>query len=376
MSSSPWSVDIHAFVSQGFIYTTDNNYLAQSERGSAEFSEIGLNVTKSVTDRLRIGAQLFARDLGPDGNYKPQFDWYYLDYRLFDWLGVRAGRTKIPFGLYNEYNDIDAARVPILLPQSMYPSDNREILLAQTGGELYGNVPMGPVGQLEYRVYGGTIFADRPNRPNNAYTVTDVRVPYVFGGRLMWFTPLEGLTLAASGQAVRLDSDFQFRPEVTKVLVDNMLAPSTFTGAAKFDLPVKLWVVSLEYARGDLLISAEYSRRIAHTESTVPLLPSDYIVNERYYGMVSYHLLSWFTPGAYYSAYYLNVDETRKGRENHQHDAALTLRFDILDNWIFKVEGHLMRGTAALTRELNNDVELKSLRENWGALLLKTTAYF
>jgi hypothetical protein len=329
-----------------------------------------------VTDRLRIGAQLFARDLGPDGNYKPQFDWYYLDYRFFDWLGVRAGRTKIPFGLYNEYNDIDAARVPILLPQSMYPSDNREILLAQTGGELYGNVAMGPVGQLEYRAYGGTVFVDRPSSTDPNIMVTDVRVPYVFGGRLMWFTPLEGLSLAASGQAVRLNTDYLFSPTFTQALVAAKLAPADFKGPAKFDLPVKLWVLSLEYVFQDLLISAEYSRRIAHTESTVPFLPSDYIVNERYYGMASYHLLPWFTAGAYYSAYYVNIDDTRKGRKNHQLDSALTLRFDITDNWIFKVEGHLMRGTAALNQALNDDTAPEKLKKDWGMLLLKTTAYF
>ena len=79
--------------------------------------------------------QLFAHDLGPLGNYSPQFDWYYVDYRFFDWLGIRAGKTKLPWGLYNEANDVDAGRVPILLPQSLYPVANRESLFAQTGAE-------------------------------------------------------------------------------------------------------------------------------------------------------------------------------------------------------------------------------------------------
>src|SRR5690606_23975894 len=84
--TSKWFPEIHGFVSQGFIKTSKNNYLAQSERGSFEFTEVGLNVTKQITDRFRVGMQLFVRDLGPIGNYKPQFDWFYLDYRFFDWL--------------------------------------------------------------------------------------------------------------------------------------------------------------------------------------------------------------------------------------------------------------------------------------------------
>jgi hypothetical protein len=106
-SESP--IEIHGFVSQGAIKTSDNNYLGESERGSLEFTEVGLNFTKSFGPDLRVGFQLFARDIGPLGNYQPQFDWYYLDYRFADWFGVRAGRTKLPFGLYNENSKIDAA---------------------------------------------------------------------------------------------------------------------------------------------------------------------------------------------------------------------------------------------------------------------------
>ena len=31
-------------------------------------------------------------------------------YGFADWLGMRAGRVKIPFGLYNEVNDVDSGR--------------------------------------------------------------------------------------------------------------------------------------------------------------------------------------------------------------------------------------------------------------------------
>ena len=47
-----------------------------------------------MTERLRVGIQLFAYDLGKLGNYTERADWFYLDYRLKDWLGVRAGRTS------------------------------------------------------------------------------------------------------------------------------------------------------------------------------------------------------------------------------------------------------------------------------------------
>src|SRR5260370_15972959 len=122
------SVEAHAFGSQGFFVTTANNYLAESSSGSFEFTEAGINLTKSLTRKLRTGFQLFARKLGPVGNFDVVMDWFYLDYRWQDWLGIRAGRTKLPFGLYNDTSDIDSARVPILLPQSTYPTTNLDFL--------------------------------------------------------------------------------------------------------------------------------------------------------------------------------------------------------------------------------------------------------
>ena len=63
--------------------------------------------------------------------------------------------------------------MPILLPQSVYPVSSRESLFAQTGGELYGEVPLGAAGSLEYRLYGGTIFI---NAEDGKVTRTDLHI--------------------------------------------------------------------------------------------------------------------------------------------------------------------------------------------------------
>jgi hypothetical protein len=369
-------IDVHAFASQGFVLSTDNNYLARSKGGSFEFTEVAVNGSKSLSDELRVGMQLFSRKLGPNGNYQPVFDWYYLDYRFADWLGIRAGRTKIPFGLYNESNDVDAGRVPVLLPQSIYPNSHRDILLALTGGELYGNISLGRAGQLEYRAYGGTFSLDGAVAPNPNVKISDVRVRYLFGGRLMWLTPLPGLQVGGSLQALRYDVSYAFLPEVTQILVTAGLAPAGFDGRGSLQFPIKLWVLSAEYAIGDLLLAAEYGRWSADLKSSQPtLIPDGGPVNERFYAMGSYRITPWFTPGIYYSGYYENMDK-RNGRENYQQDLAATLRFDLTPNWLLKLEAHLMRGTAALEPNLNDNKERKDLERDWGMFLIKTTAYF
>ncbi len=355
------SVEVHAFVSQGYIKTTDNNYLAKTEHaGSFEFTEVGINFTKDLTDRLRLGLQLFSRKLGPLGDYSAKMDWFYLDYRWADWLGLRAGRVKLPFGLYNEINDVDSARAPILLPQSVYPTQNRDFLLAQTGAEIYGRVDLRSVGALEYALYGGTIFLETTTPPNSPIAVADLNVPYVAGGRLLWETPLDGLRMGGSVQALRLDT--------------NLLYTAT-QAQATVKIPAVLWVASIEYLRHDLLLAAEYSRWHVSVDSSDPtLFPESSTVSERGYVLAAYRLKSWLQPSLYYSLFYPDVDK-RSGRANMQHDVAATLRFDLNLHWLLKLEGHYMRGTAGLNPALN-DKPLDALTQNWGVFLVKTTAYF
>jgi hypothetical protein len=355
------SVEVHGFVSQGAIKTTANNYLARSERGSLEFSEVGINFTSTPTEKLRLGLQLFARDLGPIGDYIPHADWFYLDYRWKDWLGLRAGRVKLPFGLYNDISDIDAARVSILLPQSVYPVANRDFLLAQTGIEVYGYLNLRVAGALEYRLYGGSIFFPFQNSPASPFQIVTLENPYVVGGRVLWEAPLEGLRVGGSVQALRLDA----------VLLNPMTA-----APVNVEIPALLWVASAEYLGHSLFAAAEYSQWHVDTQSTDPaVIPASYAVSQRAYGMLAYYLKHWFQPGVYYSVVYPHI-EARTGPTNMQHDVAATLRFDVNPYWLFKLEGHYMHGVAGLQPALNNNTPPAMLVRDWGVFLVKTTAYF
>jgi hypothetical protein len=356
-ATDPSTLEIHGFASQGFLLTAVNDYLAETRRGSFEFAEAGLNVTKILTDRLRTGVQLFTRDLGPIGDYKVKLDWFYLDYHWRDWLGLRAGRLKLPFGLYNDTADIDAAHSVALLPSSVYPPQNRDFLLAQTGVELYGYRDLDDAGSVEYRAYAGTIFLDLEDQ-TSAIKIASLTIPYVVGGRLLWDTPLDGLRLGASAQAVRLEGDL-LTPAPVSVVVPAVLA-----------------VASAEYSDDDLLLAAEYSRWYQRLESSDPMtFPESKTTSERGYGLVAYRINPTFQPGAYYSLYYPDVAQ-RSGRAARQHDLAITLRVDVNPYWIVKLEGHYMHGTAALSPSLNDGRPRGQLDEDWALFVAKTTAYF
>src|ERR1044071_7393919 len=348
------ALQVHGFASQGALLTSDNNYLAHTERGSLEFTEAGINFTKPFGDDLSMGTQLFARDLGSTGSYSVTFDWLYLDYHWQDWLGLRAGRVKLPYGLYNDTSDIDAAHPVILLPQSVYPAVNRNFMLAQTGLERYGYCPMGSAGALGYHVYGGTLYLSLPD--SSGIPINSLDVPYIIGGRVLWETPVEGLRVGAS--VLNGEIEGKFTPL-------GMSPPAVVA----FDVKATNWLSSIEYLRHGVLLAAEYGRSIG--QSTIGGMVT-HTTTEHGYGMAGYRWRPWLQSTLYFSVLYPNVRQ-RAGQEHHQYDAAGAVRFDISPHWILKLEGHFLRGTAALSSELNDNRPLSALVNQWWLAAAKTT---
>jgi hypothetical protein len=354
---SPAAVDVHAFVSQGAIKSTANDYLVDSSSGSFEFSEAGINFTSQLTDRLRVGLQLFAFDLGSLGTFDVRADWFYLDYHFKDWFGVRAGRVKLVYGLYNDISDIDAARTPVLLPESIYPQTNRYYLLAVTGGEVYGYLNLNRGGGLDYHAIGGAIPVELPSQIGQLGQASNINVPYVLGGRLMWETPLEGLRVGVTGLILKLNESEVF--------------PTGIPTSVPLNVSIMdyVMVLSAEYVGHNLWLAAEGgSARATATDNQPALYAEETKVSGGGYGLAAYRITPWLQPAVYYSVYWPDWD-VRSGAGNFQDDLSGTLRFDINNYWIVKAEAHYMHGTAILAAPTTG-------QENWGLFLLKTTAYF
>jgi|HubBroStandDraft_6_1064221.scaffolds.fasta_scaffold00005_44 TonB family protein len=118
------TIQVHGFLSQGFVYTNDNNWLTMNtSQGSAAFTDFGVNLSTHINDKLQVGAQGYDRNLGQLGQYHPSLDWAVADYRFKTWFGVRGGKVKTTLGLYNDTQDLDFLHTFALLPQSVYPID-------------------------------------------------------------------------------------------------------------------------------------------------------------------------------------------------------------------------------------------------------------
>lgn len=371
-------IDIHGFVSQGFMKTSHNNYLTEdSEDGSFQFNEIGINFSTQLSNKLRVGMQLFSRDLGDVGNNEIILDWAYADYRWRDWLGFRAGRVKMPFGLYNETRDFDMLRTSILLPQGVYDENLRDTLSATNGVALYGEIPLDTWGGLSYQaLYGYMNGSDDDGvayriEDGTAFNVTDSETKLVSIAQLEWQTPIDGLRLGLTG-------GFSDR------FVADMETTSDFASGS--DIPVwtkgddiETVVLSGEYVVGHWTFNTEWFRRKLDTVVTADNFPvgggvtvDGVILSQRpseqkghYFG-AAYRFNDWFELGSYYSVAIPNIGDSKT------EDWALSARFDLSENWIFKLEGHYMDGTSVLMSDPNPGTP----EDDWFMLLAKVTYSF
>lgn len=371
-------VEIHGFVSQGFLKSTSYNYLTNdANKGSFQFNEMGLNFSKQATDNLRIGAQLFARDLGDVANNKITLDWAYGDYRFKDWLGVRAGRIKSPVGLYNETRDADMLRACVILPQGIYNELNRDSMIALNGASLYGTIPMSKAGSLEYQALVGVGNMDTDSGVGKhikssfgGVELSSYNTDTSYVGAVRWNTPLPGLAV----KATYWDSPASHMPLMSSVL-----------GSLNMDMHNKIQVYSAEFIWKDLTLLAEYQTvmsdyDIART-STGATIRRGSNRAENYYLMGSYRLTKWLEAGAYYTEIFPDASDKNgdrfsgAGQQNFwawQKDAALFTRFDINNYMILKLEGHYVDGAANVVTVDNptrND-------KNWWYFAAKVTFSF
>ena len=203
---------VHAYVSQGFLFSSNNNYLSmKSSDGSPQWTDAAVNLSDLISDNLRVGIQLHMYQLGEFGGSNVFVDWASGDYKVNDHFGFRAGKVKTVWGLFNDSQDIDAVFLWILLPQGSYPIDHKSFYLAHVGGDIYGGLPLGKrAGTLHYDAYAGQSTLDL----NDGYIKQFANIGLVFtnslggktyGGDLQWETPLRGLILGSSGNWLAAD---------------------------------------------------------------------------------------------------------------------------------------------------------------------------
>src|SRR5580658_6594917 len=200
------NIEISGFFSQGYLYSSNNNFPTADAGGTWDFRSMAFNVSDTIGAHLRVGAQAFAQSFGNIGDDKIILDWAIADYNFNQAFGIRVGRVKYPKGLYGEALDLDSIRPFVFLPGSVYSPILRDFSASFDGGMIYGTVNAGK-SSFDYKVFGGNI----PMGPQQGvaefyntsglYTSAGVgamAMDSVEGAQFTWNTPVDGLKFVYS----------------------------------------------------------------------------------------------------------------------------------------------------------------------------------
>lgn len=337
------NVEIHGYVAQGYLQSSDNNYLAKTHEGTYELSEFGLNFQYFPSDKVNIGAQLGGRDLGDVGNDEVQLNWAFGDYRWKEWLGFRAGVTQSPVSLYGQAREVDALRTWVIMPSSVYDEWTKDSSFGLKGVGAFGNVDMASAGILQYELRSANLQVDTDSGTGQLLqtfagltSVDAIDFKRLLIGSLRWQTPLDGL---------RLSTDYvTYRKSVIDGQVYNPLAgmniPAVFTTKES-----EIIYYGIEYIWGNLVLANEWQISSNKSQAEVGgavVQPYSETENMNYYVSGAYRFLDWFEAGVYYS--YKEADKDGSGATNELKDICVATRFDVTGSMVLKFEVHSMDG--------------------------------
>ena len=334
-------------------------------------------------------------------------DWALGEYRGWDALGIRIGRVKFPVGLYNTLADADVTRPEIFQPSGVYPPERRDLTNALDGGGIFGTMQLGGAGYLEYEGFVGTLDLDETYLLTR-YTDT-LAAALVPALSALQFSNVSYVVGARAGKAkhgwgrLRRMASAPLRVAVrgglqgANIDLSAVTTYSAFAGPAPVSLSVRSalhsevphqLVLSAEYSRGGLRLTAEHARLQVETTTTLtgtpfpappPVATVMYPVST--YGQAAYRFHQRLQASGYYSVSYADGHDkegrclVQQGQPAHGawvKDLAFTLRVDVNPHWIVKAEVHRFDGTFNLAPVENP----KPLDPDWTLFAVKTTLHF
>jgi hypothetical protein len=337
------NIQIHGFATQSFVKSGANNYLGMNtSSGSTAWTEAAINVNDQVTDKLRVGVQFHYTRLGAFGGDDLSLDWALGDYKLNRWLGVRAGKVKMRWGLYNDTQDYDPGYMWSLLPEGIYGVDIRATDLSQNGAELYGRIPIGrTLGNLAYSVYYGDYTVASNDGIMDGFNESGLTFASPPGGKtpgfdLRWATPAKGLKVG--GSLMMYDAT-------------GNLTNGTYVQ------PLAFWpAYYAQYDGKKLFLSYQYTKLVQYQTVTINgSAPSTSgFDTPSWFAMGGYHLTDKLQAGVYYTSLVVASALDKSDPANYFHDWAASSRYDINANFYAKLEGHFIDGNAAGFYGFNN----------------------
>lgn len=367
-------LQLHGFLTQGAVITSDNNFLGQSnKKASTDFREIGVNASLRPISDVQLSAGLLSHKAGGTDNGEVR-----LDYGLIDWTvltseqgrsGIRLGRVKTSYGLYNRTRDVAFTRPSILLPQSIYFERTRNLAVAADGAEIY----------LDRNYEAGSLFVTfalgKPQIGSAASKVALVGLTPngKFESNLV---PIFNVIYEGDGGKYRLgftavQIDAHYNPGVGDVLQ---------AGQLKFTPKI----FSAQYNAESWSLTSEFALRPISIQGFGPNAPDATTYGQSYYIQGSYRLAPKWEALLQYDVMYTN-SEDRDGKAfaaatrrpsftRFSKDWTAGMRFDLTPELMLRAEYHRVDGTGYLPVQDNPNPS--ALVQRWDMFMLLASFRF
>jgi hypothetical protein len=310
---------LHGYGSQDYAQTSANTYLDADHRGTWDNNFLALVGTVSLNERSKLWAQLETSTMDTT-----RFTWFFVDYQLTDSATVHVGRVKFPLGLYNEIIDVKFLQLSSLEPL-LYQSAADFVHDSYTGVGLDYNQELGSAGRIVWQVYGGNSYDTDPP--------TTSRDRRMYGGRIAYSAPLDGLRFLASAYRTQVELF------ATGALVDETR-----------------WIASAEYLHADWDLKSEYG---SHT--------FDGVDSYGYYIQAGRTIAEKWTPFVRYDRVVTDKSQSNSDAFT-QKDFVGGVNYKLLGNVSLRAEAHVNQGFALPIA--SGEASLGTAKRNWTMFLV------
>ncbi|MGR9044411.1 MAG: hypothetical protein ACU83N_03885 [Gammaproteobacteria bacterium] len=354
-------MQMHGFLTQGFFHSSDNNVYGQSDDGiSPGLTEIGVNLSYQALPGLTVAAQGLYRRAGDVDRGSVRLDFGLVDLTVFRWetgrMGIRGGRIKVPYGLYNETRDVSFTHPGILLAQGIYFDRSRSLFVSSDGGAFYAE-HMTDYGDFSIKVNIGLPQSDRelllavlPGAPGDF----DASQP------------------VAAAQLNYEINDGEYILAVSFVNLNLKYRPTQSDRLEAGEVNFQPLLFSAQYNGEKFSLTGEYLYQWNRLHRFGLLLPNNDSVLQSWYLEGSYRFLPKWQVSVRYNELYLNKDD-KNGMRNVQvglpghlgfaKDWMASLRWDVTSALMLRAEYHRINGTAWISTADNPDRNLT--QQHW-----------
>ncbi|WP_310446809.1 hypothetical protein [Thiobacillus sp.] len=358
---------IQGFAAQTLISSTNNNFFGESRDAiSTDFTEIGLQAFWLPVESLQLSGQILYREAGEGDEEGLRLDYAQADWRFYQsdttQLGIKLGKVKVPYGLYNETRDVPFTRPSILLPQAIYLDSSRSVLIAAPGAIFHASA-IGAQGTLDF-----TLGWAQPDFDSEA-------VEYVFLGRNR---PGALKGSSAFSSSLRWETPTDTTLMLTYVDANADYEPGTPDTLGAGEIHFRNLLLSFQQRLDTVTLTAEYGQPRTDRSGFGPAFPDggrDSIT--RYVqGEWRFHP-EWEVVLRNEVNYRDKTDKTGRklqaatglpAHAMYSDDWVIGLRWDVTPNFMLRAEYHHVDGTSWVPGLDNPDIFATEQRWNMGLL--------